>query len=301
MTSRAERLGIETASLLSTAAVIGREFDINLLARTMGREEDQVLDHLDGAVRAALLNESRTPGRFSFAHSLVNNTLYDELGATRQAQTHRRVAEALEELCGDETDARSEELAWHWLRTTTPQMPSKAVQHSIRAGERSLAALAPAEALAWFRRAIDVLDQTPEADQGQRCDALIGLGDAQRQLGNPAHSETLLEAGGSPRISATEHEWRGRRRPTHEGSRASSARSTSAGSRRWRQRSEYAKRTCSGRPFSRCSPSSSATRASPGASASAAKPSGWHGRAATATPSPGPWRVGRSRSRPRRR
>ena len=70
----------------------------------------------------------------------------------------------------------------------------KAVEHSIHAGERALAALAPAEALTWFQRAIDVLNQTPESDLGQRCDALIGLGDAQRQVGNPDYSEALLEA-----------------------------------------------------------------------------------------------------------
>ncbi len=33
VTSRAERLGDETASLLSTAAVIGRDFDLELLRR----------------------------------------------------------------------------------------------------------------------------------------------------------------------------------------------------------------------------------------------------------------------------
>ncbi|HEX3242907.1 MAG TPA: AAA family ATPase [Solirubrobacterales bacterium] len=194
VTSRAERLGTETASLLSTAAVIGRDFDLELLAHAAGEGQDEVLDRLDGAVKGALLLEGRSPGRFIFAHSLVNNTLYEELGATRRAQIHRRIAESLEELCGAELGARSEELAWHWLRTTTPQMPLKAAEHSIRAGERALEALAPAEALDWFQRAIEVLDQTPEADPGLRCDAVIGLGDAQRQLGDPEYSETLLEA-----------------------------------------------------------------------------------------------------------
>ncbi len=192
--SRAERLGGDAASLLSTASVIGRNFDLDLLARTVSRSEEEVLDHLDGAVRVALLHEGRSPGRFIFAHSLVNTTLYDDLGATRRAQIHRQVAEGLEGLCGDDPGERSEELALHWLRTTTPQMPLKAVRHSIRAGERALTALAPAEALSWFERAIEVIDQTPDPDPGLHCDALIGLGDAQRQLGNPDYSETLLEA-----------------------------------------------------------------------------------------------------------
>jgi class 3 adenylate cyclase/tetratricopeptide (TPR) repeat protein len=195
VTSRAERLGTETASLLSTAAVIGRHFDLELLARASGRDHDEVLDRLDGAVRSSLLHEGRSPGRFSFSHSLVNNTLYEALGATRRAQTHRQVAEALEEICGGQLGERSEELAWHWLKTTAPQMPLKAAEHSIHAGERALAALAPAEALEWFQGAIEVLDGAPDADPAQRCDAIIGLGDAQRQVGDPEYSETLLEAG----------------------------------------------------------------------------------------------------------
>ncbi len=68
VTSRAERLGTETASLLSTAAVIGRDFDLELLARAVGESQDEVLDRLDGAVNGALLLEGRSPGRFSFAH-----------------------------------------------------------------------------------------------------------------------------------------------------------------------------------------------------------------------------------------
>jgi class 3 adenylate cyclase/tetratricopeptide (TPR) repeat protein len=208
VTSRAERLGTDTASLLSTAAVIGRDFDLELLAQATGRGQDEVLDSLDGAIRGALLLEGRSPGRFTFAHSLVNNTLYEELGATRRAQIHRRVAEAIEEMCGADPGGRAEELAWHWLRTTTPQMPLKAAEHSIKAGERALDALAPAEALEWFQRAIEVLDQTSDADPSQRCDAVTGLGDAQRQLGDPEYGDTLLEAcelakelGDGPRIA----------------------------------------------------------------------------------------------------
>jgi class 3 adenylate cyclase/tetratricopeptide (TPR) repeat protein len=192
--SRAERLGEETVSLLCAAAVIGRDFDLDLLSRVVEASEEKVLDLLDGAVEAALLYERPSPGRFSFAHSLVNHTLYEDLGATRRARGHRRTAEALEEICGDDPGDRSAELAMHWLRATAPQEPGKAAHYCARAGERSLAALAPAEALTWFRRAIELLGEMPEVTPAQRCDALIGLGDAQRQVGDASYSETLLEA-----------------------------------------------------------------------------------------------------------
>ena len=58
-----------------------------------------------------------TPGRYNFAHALIQHTLYEDLGATRRAQAHRAVAEALEELCGDQPGTRVGELARHWIAT----------------------------------------------------------------------------------------------------------------------------------------------------------------------------------------
>ena len=127
--------------LLSTAAVIGRDFDLALLSRVVDKDEGELLDLLDGAVRAALLHEGRSPGRFRFAHTLVNHTLYEVLGATRRARTHRRIAEALEELCGDDPGDRSAELALHWLRATAPQEPQKAARYCVARASARLPAL----------------------------------------------------------------------------------------------------------------------------------------------------------------
>jgi class 3 adenylate cyclase/tetratricopeptide (TPR) repeat protein len=192
--SRAERLGGEASSLLSTAAVIGRDFDLDLLALAVGRSEDELFGLLDGAMRVSLLQEGRVAGRFGFAHSLISHTLYEELGPTRQAQAHRRVAEALEELVGAEPDGRSAELAHHWLRSASPEQPEKAARYCVLAGEQALAALAPEEALGWFQRALGLLGEMPEVDPRQRCDVLIGYGDAQQQVGDASYGETLLEA-----------------------------------------------------------------------------------------------------------
>ena len=45
--------------------------------------------------------------RFSFAHALTQHTLYEDLGATRRARVHRKIAEALEELCGNAPEIRA--------------------------------------------------------------------------------------------------------------------------------------------------------------------------------------------------
>ena len=64
---------------------------------------------------ASLLAESSDHvGRFRFAHALINQTLYDGLGATRRARMHQRVAQALEELYGADPGEHLGELALHW-------------------------------------------------------------------------------------------------------------------------------------------------------------------------------------------
>jgi PAS domain-containing protein len=70
-----------------------------------------VLDLLERAVDAALVNEARSAGHFSFAHRLVNHALDEELGVTRRARTHRRIAEALEEMYRADPDEQEAELA----------------------------------------------------------------------------------------------------------------------------------------------------------------------------------------------
>jgi class 3 adenylate cyclase/tetratricopeptide (TPR) repeat protein len=192
---RIERLGEETRTALSTAAVIGRDFDVDLLLRVGDHSEEELLELLEEAVGASVLIESATvTGRFSFAHALINHTLYEDLGNTRRARLHRRIAEALEQLLGPEPGARVSELAHHWTKATTAVDLEKAVTYARMAGERALQELAPEEALRWFGQALELQGQDGEAESDERCRLLIGLGEAQRLTGDPAHRETLLEA-----------------------------------------------------------------------------------------------------------
>jgi class 3 adenylate cyclase len=192
---RIDRLGDDTHKVLSVAAVIGREFDADLVVAVSDRSEEDLLDLLEQAVAASVLTESAdVPGRFSFAHALINHILYEELGTTRRARLHRRVAEALEDMLGADPGARVGELAQHWAKATTTVDTPKAIAYARLSGERALSELAPDEALRWFQQALELQDQQAEVDQAERCDLLIGLGTAQRQAGEPAFRGTLLEA-----------------------------------------------------------------------------------------------------------
>ena len=132
-------------------------------------------------------------GRFSFAHALINHTLYEGLGGDApraDAPAGRRGARGL---YGTDSDEQLAELALHWRLATVSVDKAKAARYSLRAGRRALDSLAPSEAAKLFGDALELLG---EGEHDERCEALIGLGEAQQQTGVPAYRETLLEASG---------------------------------------------------------------------------------------------------------
>jgi class 3 adenylate cyclase len=193
--ARVGRLGPDAERVLSLAAVIGRDFDLDLLARATKTTEDDLLDILEAAASVALVREpDDASGRYNFAHALIQHTLFEDLGPNRRARAHRTVAEALEDLCGDRPGARVGELARHWTAATQPIDLTKAIGYSRQAGDAALGALAPADALRYYAQALDLCGRATDTDLALRIDLAIGLGTAQRQTGDRAFRETLLGA-----------------------------------------------------------------------------------------------------------
>ena len=193
--TRVSRLGEGATKVLSTASVIGRDFDLDLLAETTKVDEDELIDLLEEAQHAAVVNElPNSPGRYNFSHALVQHTLYEDLGATRRTRLHKAVGEAIERLYGEHSDARLGELARHFLLATRPTDADKAISYARRAGEAALVALAPDDAVRYFSQALELAGRGVSVDPTGRIDLLIGLGTAQRQAGIASFRENLLEA-----------------------------------------------------------------------------------------------------------
>lgn len=196
---RLSRLPASVEEVLKSASVIGRQFDIAVLAALADRPRQGVLQALEEAQRAALVREvAGSPGRFTFAHALIRDTLYDEMGQARRMEAHRTVAEAMEALTGGHDETYQAELAYHWL-AATPVVGvviddvAKAAGYAETAGRRAMASLAYEEAVHHFEGALRAVRLTE--DRERRAGLLVSLGEAQRCAGHPAHRETLLEAG----------------------------------------------------------------------------------------------------------
>ena len=164
---RCRRLGEPTEQMLRTAAVIGNEFDIDLLVEVVGCSPDDVLDALDDAGRANLVHEIGV-GRHRFAHALVRETLHAELSASRRARQHRRVAEALERRHADDLDAVISELATHWAEASVSGDPTRAIECSLRAGDQASNRGAFESSISWYRRALELMGDDTAFDRERK-------------------------------------------------------------------------------------------------------------------------------------
>jgi class 3 adenylate cyclase len=192
---RVVRLGANAEQVLSTAAVIGRDFDLDVLERATRIPVDTLLDILQLARTTSLIREvDDAPGRYNFGHALFQHTLYENMGPTRRARIHEQVALALEEVCGDQPGTRVGELARHWINATPPANLARAIRYSHDAADAALRSLAPVDALRHYTKALELSAGVADPDPVLLLDLAIGLGTAQRQVGDPSFRSTLLDA-----------------------------------------------------------------------------------------------------------
>ena len=198
---RLDPLPASTRLVLLTAAVIGRYFRLDTLQRVCELEPAELDRALGQAVGTGVIVERPgSLGSYGFSHGLIRETLYDDLGPQRRGRLHRAVGLALEELYAAEIEQHVAELAHHFFVAATAGELAKAIDYSVRAGERALELVAYEEACGHFERALQAYGLQERADVPRRCDLLLALGSAQSRAGNTRSArETLMRAAGLAR------------------------------------------------------------------------------------------------------
>jgi class 3 adenylate cyclase len=192
---RLDQLSEHANEILRFAAVCGREFYLDVLDRVCDRPREDVVAVIEQAVGARLVAESlREPGRYSFAHALVRDTLYAEVPTSQRLNVNREIAEALEEVYADDVDAHLSELAHHFLEAASPGDVGRAIDYAERAARKATAGLAHEEAASLYRKALDALELERSPDPEKRVDLLLELGDAQIRAGRLGDARETLDA-----------------------------------------------------------------------------------------------------------
>jgi hypothetical protein len=193
---RLEPLPESTRELLCTASVIGREFRLDTLQRVSGADPSDLDSALSASVGSGVLVERTSAiGSYSFSHGLIRETLYDDLGPQRRGQLHREVGLALEQIYATDPEPHLAELAHHFYVASAAGELTKAIDYSVRAGERALELVAYEEASDHFERALQAYGLQARADVPRRCELLLALGTAQSRAGDSrAARATFLRA-----------------------------------------------------------------------------------------------------------
>ncbi|HEX2168548.1 MAG TPA: BREX system ATP-binding domain-containing protein [Longimicrobiales bacterium] len=160
---RLGRLSAAARSLAECAAVISTRVDHDVLRAVVRLPEDAMLAAIDELLRTHIIVESSAPGelRYDFAHPLLRQVLYSELGTARCRAMHGIIAQELEQRYGADAADHADELAFHFARAEADALEPKAVQYLHTAGRHALDRFADREAIGYLRLARD--RWTPEA------------------------------------------------------------------------------------------------------------------------------------------
>jgi DNA-binding NarL/FixJ family response regulator len=184
---RLDTLTDEARSQLEVAAVMGMEFDLNVITKLAGKETG-----LDGLFERNLIVETE-PGRAAFRHALTREAVRGEIMWSRRRTLNRQIAEYLES-----TNAPPELIAERWLAANES---AKARVALIACAERSCqihayrdAARAGHQALEIWPEGEDEETRLETLERLAHCAQISGqLSDAGRALREVAESPHLTE------------------------------------------------------------------------------------------------------------
>jgi DNA-binding NarL/FixJ family response regulator len=178
---RTGRLPDQSQDALRLASLLGQEFDLDVLLAASGQTEPEVLDGLDAALGAGIIEElHRDRERFAFAHVLVQQTLYDELPVHRRRRMHLRVGQALERRASAKSSFAGD-MARHFLLGGDAE---RAARYAIAAGDHAAQRYAHAEATHQYQVALELL--VDELDDAARA------GEIQYRLGCELYDQDRL-------------------------------------------------------------------------------------------------------------
>ena len=183
--SRLAKLPKDDQEVLRMASILGREFDFEILLAALDLDEDTLIDALETAEEAQMIQEVDGSGEvtFVFVHALVPSAIADSVRTLRRRKLHRRAAEAIESI----SPADFESLAYHYGEAGDDE---QALKYYYQAGERAAAAFANLDAENHFQAALDLVEEERE-----EADLLTQLGIAQTHQGkNHAARETWQQA-----------------------------------------------------------------------------------------------------------
>jgi tetratricopeptide (TPR) repeat protein len=154
---RLRHLKPQARQVLTTAAVIGKQFTPEMVEAAMFLSAEQVAEALEELEQAHLIhpeNQLALQCGYAFIHDTIREALLLELGVARRRLIHLRVARALEVKLGEQVVRQAAILANHFEQGGEPLA---AYEYWIRAGESAHRLFSRSEAKMAYQRAERIL------------------------------------------------------------------------------------------------------------------------------------------------
>lgn len=175
LAARLDQLG-QARNVAQVAAVIGREFSLNLLAAVTAADIETLKRSLARLEQADLVRPRRAGAgaTYVFKHALVRDAAYATLLRGPRRHWHARIARELESGGSTELAAQPELIAWHFAQAG---LGEEAVSWWLQAGQRARERFANEEAAKHFNAALALMEESggDPATARPRMDALLGL------------------------------------------------------------------------------------------------------------------------------
>jgi tetratricopeptide (TPR) repeat protein len=194
--SRLLKLSENARHILHVSAVIGREFDFELVRQVSSFSEADTLDAIE-ELQAAHLIDSLPDDKFAFDHSLTMEVSLNDMNEARRHLIHRHVAETLESIYQNDLDPVSGLITGHFL---SGNLPDRAKAYAFRAGGFAANLAAWGEAITFYKQTLSL-----ESDDTERARIFVAMGMARFHKGDFALASKDYRS--ALELIQTSHNW----------------------------------------------------------------------------------------------
>lgn len=139
------------------AAAVGTNFTLDLLTEASDLDAGLVVEAVDELWRRRIVREFRDG--YDFSHDLLRETAYAGISPPKRWLLHRRIAQGLELLHGEDTESVAALLAEQYARGGRPE---RAMAYYQRAADVAAGMFAHAEAIRMHEKALAIVAALPE-------------------------------------------------------------------------------------------------------------------------------------------
>lgn len=186
---RAGQLNYKQLKLISTASVIGREFDLEILYFLLDLSKEEAINLVDEIIELNLLERGTEKGRISFTHDRIRDAFYEKISDSEKVKIHHKIAEILEKE-SKKSDAYIFDLAHHYIEG---QDTDKALKYILPAANLACETFAYDTAIHFYNIALSLLEEEGMLGSDEWCSACQNLSEVYIIIGKCQPAIEVLE------------------------------------------------------------------------------------------------------------